>query len=281
MPCWASYRTLPAANLLKTRPFGPNNQLKIILHAWRAQVAKQMELANNTWAVIIKMLFQTTLQQPAHSLTWNKLAISCQTADASHAQQNPVGKKKSTQSFWPNTNKADKESQYHISAVCQYLDNSSGPKYRPYLFYYSLQLSDKTTVALLMLLDLPLHILTPNIKLELFITISAAAEEGGWCNGEYLLLLISCCSRVEQIWSNKSRIKPPCPKQHSGVFLPKAIGLQDRTRPVSTPTCGKKCSQHSAVFKQPFCIWIHLSRSLCSLLHCSCCPQIMRQICIL
>lgn len=28
MPCWASHWTLPAANQLKTRPFGPNNQLK-------------------------------------------------------------------------------------------------------------------------------------------------------------------------------------------------------------------------------------------------------------
>lgn len=165
--------------------------------------------------------------------------------------------------------------------MCQYLNNSSRPKYRRHIFHYSLQLSDKTTVALLTLVDLPLHILTLNIKSSNWITINAAAEKGGWCNGGYLLLPISCCCRLEQIQPNKPRISAPCPKLHSGVFLPKAIGLQDGTRALSTSRCGKKRSQRSAVFNQPLCIWIHLSRSFCSLLHCSCCPQIMRRIRIL
>lgn len=75
--------------------------------------------------------------------------------------------------------KIDKESQQCISAACQYPIIVQDQISTAYLFYYSPQLSNKTTAVLLTPLDLSLHILTLNIKSSNLITMNIAVEKGG------------------------------------------------------------------------------------------------------
>lgn len=71
-----------------------------------------------------------------------------------------------------------------------------------FLFYYSLQLSHKTTAVLIDSFSLSLHIFTLNMKSSNLIIVNIAVEKGGWCNGEYLLWLISFYHKAEQIQPN-------------------------------------------------------------------------------
>lgn len=48
-----------------------------------------------------------------------------------------------------------------------------------FLFYYSLQLSDKTTAVLIDSFSLSLHILTLNMKSSNLIIVNIAVEKGG------------------------------------------------------------------------------------------------------
>lgn len=139
------------------------------------------------------------------------------------------------------SNKIAKESQCCISAACQFLCNSPGlKKSTTYTFYNPPQLSDKTTAVLLTPLDLSLHVLTLNIKSSNLITLSTAAEKGGWCHGEYLLWLISHYRRAEQIQPNSQshHLAPNCTpniftlRNRSGGCCPSmALPLPWTTRP--------------------------------------------------